>query len=264
MRQICRKRQAPRWTSRPREHICVNRVCWCLKYSFHLYTKKAVKWSLGKMIDWRCFCQISDLCAAWELHLWNLCSCSSRLAASLKWGPSFFFFFPLRFLLLDVTLCHSHSRYAALSISIIAAPLGRGETSKPLFVCECGCLCIKEGCPCSFHAQMWQTVSVCASACLCMFCVHLCVFYSLLLHHCHPSVCRLPKPEAPVGFWGASGRKRNDWAITLLLFSPQRCSSPPRLVFLPGGLCCEGLFFFRSVSLSRSLLADNVDDLPPS
>lgn len=93
MRQICRKRLAPRWTSRPREHICVNRVCWCLKYSFHSYTKKAVKCSLGKMINWRCFCQISDLCAAWELHLWNLCSCSSRLAASLKWGRSFFFFF---------------------------------------------------------------------------------------------------------------------------------------------------------------------------
>lgn len=160
-------------------------------------------------------------------------------------GPFFlFFFFPLRFLLLDVTLCHSHSWYAALSISIIAAPLGRGETSKPLFVCECGCLCIKEGCPCSFHAHLWQTVSVCASACLCMFCVRLCVFCSLLLLHCHPSVCRLPKPEAPVGFWGASGRKRNDWAITLLLLSPQRCSSPPRLVFFQEVFAARGFFFF--------------------
>lgn len=194
------------------------------------------------------FCQISDLCAAWGVAPLESLLLQQQTGRVSEVGPfflSFFFFFPLRFLLLDVTLCHSHSRYAALSISIIAAPLGRGETSKPLFVCECGCLCIKEGCPCSFHAHLWQTASVCASACLCMFCVRLCVFCSLLLLlHCHPSVCRLPKPEAPVGFWGASGRKRNDWAITLLLLSPQRCSSPPRLVFLPGGLCCEGLVFF--------------------
>lgn len=209
------------------------------------------------MRKWRYFCLISDLCALRSMGAAPLETLlpqqqSGRVSEATTFF-FFFFFFPLRFLLLDVTLCHSHSRCAALSISIIAAPLGwrrgmRGDVQTS--VCVWMWLPLHQrGLPvCSFHAR-----ALCLCACMLVYVLHvLCVFSSLLLHF-HPSVCRLPKPEAPVGFWGPSGRKRNDWAITLLLLSPQRCSTPPCLVFRPGGLCLWG-GGLHSVSLSRSLL----------
>lgn len=89
----------------------------------------------------------------------------------------------------------------------------------------------------------------------CMFYMCFCVCCSLLLD-CHRSICYLPKPEAPVSFWGVSGRKKTNWAITVLLLSRQSFPSPPCLVFLLWGLYCEGLFL--CFSLSCSLLAYDV------
>lgn len=257
MRQICRKRQSPRWTSRLREQNCANRVCWCLKIHYiYILKKKAVKCSLGEMRKWRYFCLISDLCALHSMGAAPLESLlpqqqSGRVSEVPFISSSSFLWGFCCWMWLCVTVTADAPRSPSPSSQLLwDGEEGWGEMSKPLFVCECGCLCIKEGCPC---VHFTHVRSVCASACLCMFCMRLCVFSSLLLHF-HLFVCRLPKPEAPVGFWGASGRKRNDWAITLFLLSPQRCSTPPCLVFRPGGLCFGGggglLCFTISLSVS--------------
>lgn len=93
--------------------------------------------------------------------------------------------FPLRFLLLDVTLCHSHGRYAALSISIIAAPLGPGGEEvgggRPNL-----CLCVQMWLPlhqrglpvCSFSCTCALSVRLRACACFACVCVFSVVFSS--------------------------------------------------------------------------------------
>lgn len=108
-----------------------------------------------------------------------------------------------------------------------------------LFLCVCVCL----------HApRSFACVETLLCVCLCVCAVWVCVWAAtlcgiLLLSNRHPSVCYLSKLKAPALFWGASGRKRNNWAITLLLLSSQRCSAPPCLASLPGGLCCEAFPF---------------------
>lgn len=99
-------------------------------------------------------------------------------------------FLPLRFLLLDVTLGHGHSRYMMLSISISAAPTKTQQKEErlpdPLFVWTWLPLHQRKVHMCSFHTII--------------FFARVCVCCSLLLH-CHLSICYLPKPEAPASFW---------------------------------------------------------------
>lgn len=149
-------------------------------------------------------------------------------------------FLPLRFLLLDVTLCHGHSRYVALSISIGAAPLGLGGKRRDvqtLFACEHGCLCIKESCA---HAD-----STCArSARVLVYVLLVFVCFSRLLRHRHLSVCCLAKPKAPVGFWGLREEKKRFHSF----FHPlKHVPLLPVLSFFQD--ICEGFF---------SLFADDV------
>lgn len=95
--------------------------------------------------------------------------------------------------MLDAALCHSHSQYALLSISIIAAPQGHGGRKRGeihthclcLSVCvnllyECYCLCtkanLKRKCLCEkectmvcvcFHAHHLLHREQCVRACVC-------------------------------------------------------------------------------------------------
>lgn len=135
------------------------------------------------------------------------------------------------------------------------------------------CQCARCVCVCALYVYLHAHVSFTwRNVCECV-CVRLSDHCGILLLNRQPSVCYLSKLKAPVVFGGASGRKRNNWAITLLLLSSQRCSAPPCLVFLPGGLCCEASFFspfclseilfihVLSLFLSPTslLLTDNVD-----
>lgn len=111
------------------------------------------------------------------------------------------FLFPLRFLLdVDVTgVSQSQSIHCALHLhhrSSSGTRRGKGRHPNLCLSANAAAFASKRSCSC---AHFTHVRFVCASACLCMFCMRLCVFCSLLLC-CHPSVCRLPKPEAPVGF----------------------------------------------------------------
>lgn len=144
-------------------------------------------------------------------------------------------------LLLDAALCHSHSQYTLLSISIITSPRGFGEKLEKCSVCVNVAAFVpkkaREGmCTCVWDFQP-----------------------SAVFSERHPTVCYLSKLKAPVVYCVASGKERNNWAITLLPLSSQRCSASPCLAFYPGGLC-SGLLFpsqalkilFIYVSISRS------------
>lgn len=161
----------------------------------------------------------------------------------------FFFFFPLRFLLLDVTLCHSHSRSAALSISINAAPLGRGDTSKPLFVCERGLSLHQRGLPvCTFHAR---ALCLCARVLVCVLCMRLCVFSvvfssstAIPLSAVCPSLKHQLVSEGPLGGKETTGRLHS-------FFHPHKdVPLLPVLSFFQEVLAGRGFFtLFHSLAL---------------
>lgn len=105
-------------------------------------------------------------------------------------------FFPLRCLVLDAALCHSHSQYTLLSISIITAPQGRGGEDEgeiyTLFVYEYVCVCCMNVAA-FVPKKIWKgNVPVCTLfVCERMhvgLCVYMCV--SLHAHHLtHRGVC---------------------------------------------------------------------------
>lgn len=156
---------------------------------------------------------------------------------------------------------HLHHRSSS------GTPAGRGETSKPLFVCERGgdgaVFAPKEGCPC---ARFTQVRSVCAPRMLvCVFCMRLCVFSvvfssstAIPLSAVCPSLKHQLVSEGPLGGKETTGRLHSS-------FHPHKdVPLLPVLSFFQEVLAGRGFFFFHSVSLSRSLVADNVDDLPLS
>lgn len=167
--------------------------------------------------------------------------------------------------MLDAALCHSHSQYTPVSISIIAAPRGthRREEGEINSVCVCMRvrLRVRMLLPLDQRTLKRENAPVCFLSVFCAarkdacmpsrvcLCVRVCVCTSrpaavFSSSNRHPSVCYLSKLKAPVVFWGASGREGNNRAITLLLLSSQRCCALPCLVFLAGGLCCEAWFPF--------------------
>lgn len=129
-------------------------------------------------------------------------------------------------LVLYAALCHSHSQYTPLSISIITAPQGQRKKSLctdlnvcVLLVYDCCCFCTTVRKKCTWLLDVWalyvgESIFLfwnCIFACLCIFSmlkkVCLCVFMSLpflcgilLLSNRHLSVCYLSKLKAPVVF----------------------------------------------------------------
>lgn len=128
---------------------------------------------------------------------------------------------------LDAALCHSHSQYTLLSISIIMAPEGCSRKKGDINT-VCVCMCMRVWMLLPLYQRKLQK-SVCLCACVSFACGETCESLPAqcgILLSCQTSVCYLPKLKAPVVFWGASGRKRNNWVITVLLLSSKRCSVP--------------------------------------
>ena len=113
-----------------------------------------------------------------------------------------------------------------------------------IHVCVCVCVCV-----CSSIFCMWRNVFACACVCVCV-CVCVLVWASQpsAVFSSSPTVIPLsaicPSLKRQLFSEGPLGEKRNNWAITLLLLSSQRCSAPPCLAFFFQEVFAARLFFF--------------------
>ncbi len=83
--------------------------------------------------------------------------------------------FPSEVLVLDAALCHSHSQYTLLSISIITAPRGLGrkkrERCTPFVACMCMCVCMNVAAFVPKEAKTKMCLRARLCVCVCIFCM---------------------------------------------------------------------------------------------